>query len=72
MLLSSAYPEFRVQLIKWDSTNVGLGVGKPKRTVMTEAYSCAEIVPVLLMLVAVADDERKARGLSQERVMQWD
>jgi len=71
MLLSSAYPEFRVQLVKWDSANVSISIPKPKREVLAEAYSCAEIVPVLLMLIAVATDERKALGLPEGRVT-WD
>jgi len=66
MFLNSTYPEFRVQLIKWTSDIKG-----GKRELVAEAYSCKEIVPVLLMLVVVAEDERKASGLSQER-MTWD
>jgi len=64
MLLSSAYPEFRAQLVKWTSDIKG---GRGKREPIAEAYSCAEIVPVLLMLVAVAMDERKALGLPEGR-----
>jgi hypothetical protein len=67
MLLSSAYPEFRVQLVKWTSDIKG-----GKREVLAEAYSCAEIVPVLLMLIAVTTDERKRLDLPEGRVMQWD
>jgi len=66
MFLNSTYPEFRVQLIKWTSDIKG-----GKRELVAEAYSCKEIVPVLLMLVVVAEDERKASGLSQERIT-WD
>ena len=62
MLLSSAYPEFRVQLVKWTSDIKG-----GKRELVAEAYSCKEIVPVLLMLVVVAEDERKALGLPEGR-----
>ncbi len=67
MLFNSAYPEIRVQLVKWDNRDIK----GSKREPVAEAYSCAEIVPVLLMLIAVATDERKALGLPQER-MQWD
>ena len=66
MLLSSAYPEFRVQLVKWTSDIKG-----SKREPVAEAYSCAEIVPVLLMLIAVATDERKVLGLP-EGTATWD
>ena len=66
MFLSSAYPEFRAQLVKWTSDIKG-----GKREPITEAYSCAEVVPVLLMLIAVAEDERKALGLPEGR-MAWD
>lgn len=72
MLSDSTYSEIRAKIIKWDSIGVGLGVGKPKRLVMAEAYSCAELVPVLLMLIAVTTDERNARGLPEARVMKWD
>jgi hypothetical protein len=60
MFLNSTYPEFRVQLVKWVTSP---RAEKPKREVLAEAYSCAEIAPVLLMLVAVATDERKRLGL---------
>jgi len=66
MLFNSAYPEIRAQIIKWTADVKG-----NKRELVAEAYSCAEIVPVLIMLIAVADDERKARGLPQERAT-WD
>jgi len=63
MFFNSTYPEFRVQLIKWTSDIKG-----GKREPLAEAYSCAEIVPVLIMLVAVAEDERKALGLPEGRI----
>lgn len=66
MFLDRAYPEFRGQLVRWTSDIKG-----SKREPVAEAYSCAELVPVLLMLIAVATDERKALGLPQERVT-WD
>ena len=66
MLFDQDLPEIRAQIIKWTADVKG-----NKRELVAEAYSCAEIVPVLIMLIAVADDERKARGLPQERAT-WD
>jgi len=66
MLFNQDLPEVRAQIIKWTADVKG-----SKREPVAEAYSCAEIVPVLLMLIAVATDERKALGLPEGRVT-WD
>jgi len=57
MFLNRAYPELRLLLVKWGTYE---GADKPtKREVLSEAYKPSDMVPVLLMLIAVATDRVK-------------
>lgn len=65
------HPEMRLLLIKWDRY-MGAGAVSTKREEIAVAYHPSEMVPVLLMLIAVAEDkvkEMQAKGGSD--VIQW-
>ena len=68
MFSMPTYPEIRLVLIKW--TRKTALVGEHRREEIATAYHPSEMVPVLIMLVAVAEDIRKemeAKGLTDVR-----
>ena len=65
------HPEVRLSLVKWARY---MGAGEvSKRELVATAYHPSEMVPVLLMLIAVAEDKMKelqAKGEISD-VIQW-
>lgn len=57
MLIDHEMPMIRLSLIRWER-NMDIGSGA-KRELIATAYKPDEMVPVLLMLIAVAEDKVK-------------
>lgn len=69
MFSMPTYPEVRLTLVKWNRiTPTG---GERRREDVAIAYHPSEMVPILLMLVAVAEDKEKEMRAKGDEDVKW-
>jgi hypothetical protein len=69
MFSMPTYPEVRLTLIRW--TRKTAVVSEHKREEVAIAYHPREMVPVLLMLIAVAEDKEKEIRAKGDEYVKW-
>lgn len=69
MFSMPTYPEIRLVLIKWN--RITPSGGEHRREEVAIAYHPSEMVPVLIMLVAVAEDKAKEMQAKGDSDVKW-
>ena len=69
MFIDHEIPLIRLSLVRWDR-NMVMGE-KPRRELIATATKPDEMVPVLLMLIAVAEDKVKEMQAKGDRDVKW-